>query len=229
MPQKAIINDMNALLITCYRVLRQDIQTLIERLNAHAAAHSEAYFYAIRARDRDAGYATADESEKAARLIYLNKTCYNGLYRVNKAGFFNTPYGKYRDPLICDTAVLHAVHAYLRDNDVTILHGDYTVAAAHATPGSLVYLDPPYHSPTQRNFTQYDAGGFDESDQKTLATLYADLSKRGVHCLLSNADTPLMHELYAEYAIDIVSAKRAINARATARGAVNEVLIRNWS
>jgi DNA adenine methylase len=205
------------------------VSALIDCLLAHTAAHSEEYFYAIRARDRDAGYASCAAVEKAARLIYLNKTCYNGLYRVNKAGFFNTPYGAYRDPVICDAPVLHAVHAYLRENDVSILQGDYADAAKHATPGSLVYFDPPYHSPTQRNFTQYDADGFDESDQIALAQLYALLSERGVRCLLSNADTPLMHSLYADYAIDVVTANRAINARATARGAITEVLIRNWS
>ena len=229
MPQQALINDTNALLITCYRVIRQDVHELIDRLSAHAAAHSEEYYYAIRAQDRESGYANIDTVEQAARLIYLNKTCYNGLYRVNKAGYFNTPFGAYIDPVICDAPVLHAVHAYLRDNDITIVQGDYAQVAEHATAGSLVYFDPPYHSPTQRNFTQYDAGGFGEAEQIALAQLYRRLSSRAVRCLLSNANTPLMHTLYADYAIDIVTASRAINAQATARGAVTEVLVRNWS
>ena len=229
MPARAIINDTNALLITCYRVIQHGVDELIERLEAHAAAHNEAYYYAVRAQDRAADYAHQSPVAHAARLIYLNKTCYNGLYRVNQRGFFNTPYGDYREPVICDGPVLRAVHEYLRTNDVTILQGDYAVAARRASAGALVYFDPPYHSPTQRNFTQYAADGFGEADQVALAALYRELSDAGAFCLLSNSDTPLMHTLYAGYSIDLVRASRAINARATARGPVNEVLVRNWS
>ena len=229
MPSRAVINDTNALLITCYRVIRQDVHELIERLEAHAAAHTEDYFYTIRAEDRDESYDAQSPVAQAARLIYLNKTCFNGLYRVNRSGYFNTPYGAYRDPVICDAPVLRAVHCYLRDNDVTILHGDYTIPAREAPPGALVYFDPPYHTPNQRNFTQYAADGFTEANQVELAAVFRQLSAKGVDCLLSNSDTPLMHALYADFHIDIVRATRAINARASERGAVNEVLIRNWS
>jgi DNA adenine methylase len=227
-PTHAIICDRNELLITTYRVIRDDIEGLIAQLAVHQQHHSEAYFYQVRALDQSTAYAQLDDVAKAARVIYLNRTCFNGLYRVNQRGFFNTPFGHYSNPTIYDAAVLRDVHAYLTHANVTILHGSYQTAIAQAPPNSFVYFDPPYHSPTKRNFTSYAAEGFDEHDQIELARHFAELSQRGVHCLLSNADTPLMHELYADYHIDIIPAKRAINSNAGARGAVNEVLIRNW-
>jgi DNA adenine methylase len=228
LPTHAIICDRNELLITTYRVIRDDVEALIVQLAIHQQHHSEQYFYQVRSIDQSDSYDALDDVTKAARLIYLNRTCFNGLYRVNRNGFFNTPFGHYANPTIYDAAVLRDVHTYLRHADVQILHGSYQDAIAHASPRSVVYFDPPYHSPTKRNFTSYAAEGFGERDQVELAQHFAALSRRGVHCLLSNADTPLMHELYAEYQIDIIPAKRAINSNAAARGAVNEVLIRNW-
>jgi DNA adenine methylase len=125
---------------------------------------------------------------KAARLIYLNKTCYNGLYRVNRSGHFNVPVGNYRDPLICDELTLRAIHRYLNQHQITILHADYHAALTNVPPGSLVYFDPPYHSPAKRNFTSYHADGFGEADQIALAAACHTLSQQGVYCLLSNAD-----------------------------------------
>ncbi|MFM2031966.1 MAG: hypothetical protein RLZZ297_731, partial [Chloroflexota bacterium] len=201
MPTRAVINDINPTLVACYRVIQQGVDELIERLTEHAARHSLAHYHAIRARDRDPDFATAPAVERAARLIYLNRTCFNGLYRVNADGFFNVPIGRYTNPVICDTPVLRAVHAYLRDNDITILQGTYAAATRTAQAGDIVYYDPPYHSPTKANFTAYDAGGFDAAAQATLAEDYTELTQRGVWCLLSNADTPLIRSLYAGYAI----------------------------
>lgn len=227
-PAHAIICDRNELLITTYRVIRENVDALIEQLAVHQHNHSEAYFYRVRAMDQQSDYAALDDVIKAARLLYLNRTCFNGLYRVNRSGFFNTPFGHYANPTICDVDVLRAVHTYLTHATVNIMHGSYQTAIAQASRGSVVYFDPPYHSPTKRNFTSYAAEGFDEQDQIELARHFTELSQRGVYCLLSNADTPLMHTLYADYHIDIIPAKRAINSNAAARGAVNEVLIRNW-
>ncbi len=228
LPRRAIICDRNELLITTYRVIRDDIDGLITQLAIHQRNHSEAYFYQIRALDQSDTYHTLDDVTKAARLIYLNRTCFNGLYRVNRSGFFNTPFGHYTKPTVLDEDVLRDIHTYLKHADITIMHGTYQTAIATLPRGSFVYFDPPYHSPTKRNFTSYAAEGFDEHDQIELAYHFTRLTQQGVHCVLSNADTPLMHELYAEYHIDIIPAKRAINANAKARGAVNEVLIRNW-
>jgi DNA adenine methylase len=228
LPTHAIICDRNELLITTYRVIRDHVEALIDQLTVHQRNHSEAYFYQIRAMDQASDYAALDDVTKAARLLYLNRTCFNGLYRVNRSGFFNTPFGNYAKPTICDADVLRDVHTYLTHANVAIMHGSYESAIAQVPRGSLVYFDPPYHSPTKRNFTSYAAEGFGEQDQIELARHFAELSQRGVHCLLSNADTPLMHKLYADYHIDIIPAKRAINSNAAARGAVNEVLIRNW-
>ncbi|MFN5058503.1 MAG: DNA adenine methylase [Chloroflexota bacterium] len=228
LPTHAIICDRNELLITTYRVIRDDVEALIAQLAVHQHNHGEAYFYRVRAMDHAPDYATLDDVAKAARLLYLNRTCFNGLYRVNRSGFFNTPFGHYANPTICDADVLRDVHTYLTHANVTIVHGSYESAIADAQPGSVVYFDPPYHSPDKRNFTSYAAEGFGEQDQIALARHFAELSQRGVHCLLSNADTPLMHELYAGFHIDVIPAKRAINSNAAARGAVNEVLIRNW-
>jgi DNA adenine methylase len=228
LPTHAIICDRNELLITTYQVIRDNVEALIDQLAVHQRNHSEAYFYKIRAMDQECNYAALDDITKAARLLYLNRTCFNGLYRVNRSGFFNTPFGHYANPTICDVNVLRDVHSYLTHANVAIMHGSYELAIAQASRGNVVYFDPPYHSPTKRNFTSYAAEGFGEQDQIELARHFTELSQRGVYCLLSNADTPLMHELYADYHIDIIPAKRAINSNATARGAVNEVLIRNW-
>jgi DNA adenine methylase len=186
------------------------------------------YYQYIRNLDRQPAYATHADVDKAARMIYLNKTCFNGLYRVNSRGYFNVPMGRYINPMICDSDTLHAVHTYLTTAQLSILHGDYRHAVADAPAGSLVYFDPPYHSPDKQNFTSYHADGFDEADQITLADTFRDLSARGVYCVLSNADTALIRELYSGYTVHTVAATRAINSNHTARGAINEVLIHNW-
>jgi DNA adenine methylase len=227
-PHNAIICDKNELLITTYTVIRDEIDELITLLQHHTHHHNATYYYQIRASDQSTTYINEPAVVKAARLIYLNKTCYNGLYRVNRSGHFNVPMGTYRDPLICDEPTLRAIHHYLNQHTITILHGDYQSALVQVPPHSLVYFDPPYHSPTKQNFTSYHADGFGEADQISLAATYHTLSQQGVYCILSNADTPLMHELYADYSIAIVTANRAINSQHTGRGRVNEVLIRNW-
>ena len=228
MPERAVINDINVDLITCYRVIQSAVDELIERLHAHAAAHSKTHYYAVRARDRDSDYAHAPDTEKAARLIYLNRTCFNGLYRVNQRGHNNVPMGRYANPVICDVPVLRAVHAFLRNNDITILQGSYAAATATARAGDLVYFDPPYHSPAKRNFTAYDADGFDEAAQIALAAHFRALAARGVDCVLSNADTPFIRQVFAGYAIRTVQATRAINAIASGRAKISEVLIPSW-
>jgi DNA adenine methylase len=230
-PPRAVINDRNAELMMSYRVVREDVEALIRALKIHGEKNSREYYYAIRGLDRDPlAFGRLTDTEKAARLIFLNKTCYNGLYRVNSRGFFNVPYGRYKNPAICEEQVLRAVHEYLSSGDIEIKSGDFEEAVQTAGEGSFVYFDPPYHGTGKKNFTGYQAGGFGDAEQTRLRDVFFSLTKRGVPCLLSNADTPFIRGLYADDRVEILTrpAKRAINSRADGRGAVCEVLIKNW-
>jgi DNA adenine methylase len=170
--------------------------------------------------------------EKAARLIYLNKTCFNGLYRVNSKGLFNVPYGRYTNPAVCDETVLRALNKYLNNKlvEISILNGDFAPAVEKAGPNSFIYFDPPYHSPNNTNFTGYQAGGFDEREQIRLRDVFTERTQAGAMCLLSNSDTKFIRDLYDDERFEIISvkAKRAINSDRTGRGEVDEVLIKNW-
>jgi DNA adenine methylase len=228
LPRKAVINDFNSQLIMTYRAVKDHIGALIELLKDHQRKNSEDYYYQIRDLDRNAETFNAlGDPEKAARLIFLNKTCYNGLYRVNSRGLFNVPYGKYRNPLICEEAVLRGISAYLNANDVTILSGDFEDALPEAGDGSFIYFDPPYHSPGRSGFTGYQAGGFGEDEQRRLRDVFAGMTERGAVCLLSNADTEFIRELYRDFEIRPVRAKRPINSDPSRRGWVNEILVKN--
>ncbi len=228
-PKQAFISDKNTLLIETYTCIRDHIDELIAHLRIHETRHNEAYYYAIRAHDRDARYHERTSVERAARLIYLNRTCYNGLYRVNRQGYFNVPYGKYTNPQVCDEPLLRSISQFLCTPNITIQACDYQHTLMHAQAGDLVYFDPPYHSPEANSFTSYQADGFSEQNQEELAHTYAQLTHRGVYCVLSNADTPFVRALYKAYACVTIQAKRPINSRGTARGPVNEVLVWNWS
>ncbi|MDR3341747.1 MAG: DNA adenine methylase [Treponema sp.] len=230
-PSKAVINDCNTELIMTYHVIRDYIEELITALQAHQKKNTKAYYYEVRAQDRDSvGYSGLGEVEKAARLIFINKTCYNGLYRVNAQGLFNVPYGKYPNPAICEEPVLRAVHQYLSSNAITMTNGDFEDAVKVVKSKAFVYFDPPYHSPDKTNFTGYHAGGFDETEQVRLRDTVMRLTKRSTLCLLSNSDTPFIRNLYQDRCFEIIPvvAKRAINSNADGRGRVNEVLIKNW-
>lgn len=227
-PRRAVINDANGQLILTYRALMEDCEGVIALLEEHRARHCKEYYYQVRALDREPGFTDRPDTERAARLIYLNKTCYNGLHRVNSKGWFNVPYGRYVNPAICEPDALRAVGAYLRQNQVTLLCGDFAAAVQGARRDSFVYFDPPYHSPDKANFTSYHSNSFGEAEQIRLRDTFAALTRQGVPCLLSNSDTPFIRDLYRDYAIDTLQARRAINSNAARRGAVSEVLIRNW-
>ena len=230
-PKRAVINDFNTELILTYRVIRDCVDELIEVLQRHQKKNNVEYYYEVRAQDRDQKtFKSLSDIEKAARLIYLNKTCYNGLYRVNSQGLFNVPCGKYKSPAICEDAVLLAIHNYLQNNEIEILNEDFASATQNADRHSFVYFDPPYHSPDNMNFTGYQAYGFDENDQIRLRDTYLKLTERGVKCLLSNSDTDFIRMIFDDkrFKIITVQAKRAINSNSAGRGEVNEVLIKNW-
>jgi DNA adenine methylase len=229
-PQKAVINDSNAELMLTYRVLRDNVEGLIAALNVHRKQYSSEYYYEVRSHDRERDYKLRPDVEKAARLIFLNKTCYNGLYRVNSKGYFNVPLGRHKNLNICEEALLRAVSLYLNSANVTILNTDFEEAVKAADSKSFVYFDPPYHSSTKNAFSAYQAGGFGEDEQIRLRNLFVSLTERKIPCLLSNADTPFIRDLYQNKAFRIltVSARRAINSDKQGRGRVNEVLVTNW-
>lgn len=230
-PKRAVINDFNSQLILTYHVVRNHIEELIDALRVHQKNNSEKYYYEVRAQDRDqVFFQSLSDIQKAARLIFLNKTCYNGLYRVNSRGLFNVPYGRYKNPAICEEIVLRAVHNYLQNNEIEILNDDFAAVTQNADQNSFVYFDPPYHSPDNTNFTGYQADQFDEKEQLRLRNVYVELTNRGVKCLLSNADTDFIRKIFGDDGFEIITvqAKRAINSNSAGRGEVNEVLIKNY-
>lgn len=226
-PEKATVNDLNSELINVYETVRDDVDGLISLLSTYP--NEEDFFYEMRGKDRDSSFAHMTRTERAARTIYLNKTCYNGLYRVNNAGQFNSPFGRYANPAICDEEPLRGVSGYLNDNEVSFHTGDYAAILQDAKEGDFVYLDPPYDpvNPTS-NFTGYQSGGFGREDQLRLKEVCDKLDAAGVKFLLSNSATDFIQEIYSAYEIDIVGATRAINSVASKRGKVDEVLVRNY-
>lgn len=227
-PDKAVVNDINGELINLYEIIKNDVDALIEDLKRHE--NTSEYFYNIRELDRNKEvYEGLSSVEKASRIVYLNKTCFNGLFRVNKAGEFNTPFGKYKNPNIVDEVTLRAVNKYFNRAKIKITNNDFEECLKGIRKGSFVYLDPPYDPVSNSaNFTGYDKGGFNRDEQVRLKKICDKLNKRGVKFLLSNSSTDFIKELYKEYDIRIVKAKRAINSNGDSRGDVDEVLIRNY-
>lgn len=229
-PKKAIINDFNSELINVYNVVKNNPEELIDTLKKHQASNNSDYFYSIRELDRDIErYSELSDVDKAARIIYLNKTCYNGLFRVNSSGQFNSPYGKYKNPNIVNEPVVRAMSKYFNDNNITVLNGDFKDALKGLRRGAFVYLDPPYMPiSSSSSFTGYTENGFDENKQIELKEECDKLNAKGIKFLQSNSDCEFIRELYKEYSIKTIKAKRAINSKGDARGEINEVLIYNY-
>lgn len=226
-PKKALVNDINEELINCYKVIKENPNELIESLKKHE--NNSEYFYKIRSLDRTEEYKMLSNVEKASRIIYLNKTCYNGLFRVNSSGEFNSPFGRYKNPKIVEEITIKAISHYFNTNDIEILSTDYKKALLGVKKGSFVYFDPPYDPVSDSsNFTGYTKSGFTKDDQIELKELCDELTKNGVKFLLSNSSTKFIKELYKDYNIEIVTAKRYINSNKDARGSIEEVLIRNY-
>lgn len=220
-PQLATLSDYNADLINCYRVVRDDVERLLRHLATHR--NDEEYFYTLRAQRPE----ELSGIEAASRLIYLNRTCFNGLYRVNSKGGFNVPYGRYKNPNIVNERGLRAASAALQGAKLT--NRSYMAVLEEAKRGDFIYFDPPYHPVTKTaNFTSYTADSFSEQDQRDLADVFAELARRGCKVMLSNSDTPFIQSLYAEFNVETVSAPRLVNRDATKRGPVSEVIVRNY-
>jgi len=227
-PSKAIVNDLNSDLIRVYKVIKDDVETLIELLGKHE--NSSEYFYSMRDLDRNKEvYVNMSDAEKASRLLYLNKTCFNGLFRVNSSGEFNSPFGYYKNPNIVNEPVLRAVNRYFNTISIDFFSEDFAETLERVNKGGFVYLDPPYDPVSDTaNFTGYNKGGFSQSEQVRLKEVCDILTKRNIKFMLSNSATDFIKELYQDYNIHIVQAKRAINSNASKRGAVEEVLVTNY-
>lgn len=231
-PQKAVIGDINGELINCYEVIKDSLTDLMTELSQHDKyRNAPETYYQIRDLDRLPHYSSLSKVQKAARIIYLNKTCYNGLFRVNRQGFFNVPFGSYKNPKIVDETVLKAVHDYFSDNQVTILHADFQEVIKAAKKGDFVYFDPPYDPLSDTaSFTGYIINGFGRDEQVRLKETFDELSKKGCKVMLSNSATDFILDLYREYKDTTVRvhANRSINSNAQGRGKIDEVLVMNY-
>lgn len=228
-PKKAVINDSNKELMNVYQVLcNHDKYTkMCKVLNQYEANHSEEQYYEIRNKDKEKSFSRLSDYKKAARTLYLNKSCFNGLYRVNSKGEFNVPFNKNKKVNTYDGENLLTIHMYLTMNDITIQCMDFEESVKTAKKGDFVYFDPPYDSDT-KTFNSYTEEGFGKKEQNRLAKVFKELDKKGVYIMLSNHNTTLVNELYKDYHIHIIEAKRSINSKGNKRGNVEEVIITNY-
>lgn len=225
LPEKAVLIDNNPNLISTYQIIKENVEELIEALRQHE--NEKNYYYKIRNADRNEEFKNWSNIEKASRIIYLNRCCYNGLYRVNSKGQFNVPFGKYKNPNFCDEENLRAVHLMLQN--VEIIHDSFEICLDYATEGSFLYFDPPYSPLSETaNFTSYTKESFTKEDHVKLKRVVDILTDRGSKVMLSNSYNELIMELYNEYFIRDVSARRVINSDASKRGAIKEILITNY-
>lgn len=230
-PKNATINDVNLELLAIYNCMKDDelYRLMLEELDKHEERHNEEYYYEVRSWDRDNRFELEPLWKRAARAIYLNKSCFNGLYRVNAKGYFNVPSAKKEKVNTYDLANMESIHEYFKNDSITILSGDFVEATRTAKEGDFVYFDPPYDNfEDKESFTAYSKFDFNKDDQVRLANCFKDLSSRGVKCMLSNHNTKFINELYKNFNIYVVNAKRMINANANGRGNVEEVIITNY-
>ncbi len=221
LPSRAILIDSNDELINFYHVVRNDLEALLGDLRKHE--NTAEYYYRIRALDPE----QLTPVERASRFLYLNKTAYNGLWRVNSRGKHNVPFGRYKNPRIMDETNLRLVSRVLKDAE--ILCDDFSRVLEYAGPDAFVYMDPPYHPLSETaDFTSYTPDAFGEDDQRRLAEVFRKLDLIGCLVMLSNSDTPFIRGLYKGYDVQVVYARRAINCRADKRGPVPELVIRNY-
>lgn len=224
-PDNAYISDMNEELINLYSVVRDDVYELIKDLSKHEV--SKEYFLEIRNIDRTEEYSNLSNVERASRFIYLNRTCFNGMYRVNSKGEFNVPFGNYKNPRIIDENNLLNCSELLKETEIKC--ADFSEILNKVQKNDFVYFDPPYVPLNETSsFTSYTKEGFDIDMQFKLRDVCDELDSMGVKFMLSNSDTKLVNELYANYEIKKVFASRQINANADGRGKITEVLVKNY-
>lgn len=230
-PNSAVIADSNSELIAAYKCFQteNEYSMLINELLNHQLNHNEEYFYKIRAMDREIDYENYPNYIKAARMIYLNKSCFNGLYRVNSKGYFNVPSGKYKTVNAYDKDLFDNLREFFSNNKFRILNDDFEKVVSSAKKNDFVYFDPPYDTfDEQNNFTTYTKNTFGKNEQARLAKVFKELSEKGIYVMLSNHNTQYINELYKGFNIQVINAKRSINSKADGRGNVQEVIITNY-
>ncbi len=229
--KNAVINDINVELINCYRVIRDTPESLVTQLLTHK--NEKEYFYNIRSLDRQIDkvnrFKQLSDVKRASRFIYLNKTCFNGLYRVNSSGEFNTSFGKYDNPKIVDKELLYSISKYLNSNNIKIKSVAIDVLLSRITKKSFIYFDPPYLPLKSSGFVDYDKNGFCKYDYVRLKNLCDDIDKNiGAKFIISSSNNKYVLDLFSSYDIIEVNAKRSINSDGSKRGPVKEVLIKNY-
>jgi DNA adenine methylase len=225
-----IINDYSEELINAYIQIKDNPIELMKKLDEYEKQHIEKgaeFFYTIRGMDREKDWDKIDNITKAARLIYLNKTCYNGLYRVNKKGYFNVPFNQKMKVTTYDKKNILNLSKFLNQAGVKILKGDFEEACKDAKKGDFIFFDPPYDVLENGSFEKYTADGFGVEEQKRLAMLFKKLHKKGCYLMLTNHNTPLINDLYKDFNIDVVGVKRMINSDVSNRKG-EETIIYNY-
>lgn len=222
LPTRSVLADINPELVNVYRCIRDHVSDVMGILREHQQRHSTEYYYQMRATTK------LSNIERAARLIYLNRTCFNGLYRENSRGEFNVPIGRYKNPRVCNTELLRTVSTTLKTAKIEVRPFDAVLEDAK-TSRDFVYFDPPYHPiSSTSNFTAYSRYAFNHEDQIQLRNTFAELAKRGVKVMLSNSDCPFIRDLYRDYNIHNIVANRAINSNARKRGKITEILVTSY-
>ncbi len=226
-PEKSLLADVNTELINSYNVVKDDLEGLVKLLKVHVRKNSQEYFYEVRAWDREINFSEKySPAERAARFIYLNKTCFNGLYRQNKQGYFNSPWGYYESPKILDEISLKDLSLFFRENKTIFRDGSFETILEEVGVNDFVYLDPPYVPLNDTSFfVQYSKQGFNADAHKSLAEEAARLDNLGAYVLASNSDTPLVRELYKGFIFKPIQVTRSIGADKLSRKKVDEVLI----
>ena len=231
LPKKAHINDQNQELMCAFKCFGDEeyFNKLILQLKIHEQNHSEEYYYSVRNEDQKENFKENPIYIRAARMIYLNKACFNGLYRVNSKGYFNVPSGKKEKVNAYDSENFNAIRKFFVDSIIKTTDCDFEEAVKDAKAGDFVYFDPPYDVyPDKQGFVDYGKDGFGKEEQIRLAKCFDKLSKKGVNVMLSNHNTQFINELYSGYNIHVIDAKRMINSKGDGRGFVQEVIITNY-
>lgn len=229
LPKNAIINDFNAELINCYHQIKGNPSDLIALLTEHQAQNSKEYYLNLRSFDRDERLSNLTETARAARILYMLRVDFNGLYRVNRNNQFNVPYGKYKNPKIVNADLIWEISEYLNENQIEILHGDFEKAVENAQENDFVYFDPPYIPLSETSsFTSYTADGFDMTDQIRLRDTFVKLDQKGVKIMLSNSSSNLTKELYKDFYIHEIPVKRSNGAKSSSRRKITEVIVTNY-
>ena len=228
-PKDAVINDFNAELINCYQQIKDNPQELIEILKVHQEYNSKEYYLDLRSVDRDERIDMMSEVQRAARILYMLRVDFNGLYRVNSKNQFNVPYGRYKNPKIVDDNLISAISTYLNNNQIEIKKGDFEKAVLDVQPGDFVYFDPPYIPLSETSaFTSYTHEGFSYDDQVRLRDTFKKLSDTGAYVMLSNSSSFLVEELYQDFNIHYVEATRTNGAKSSSRGRISEIIVTNY-